>query len=310
MDFDLADARRVLAALTPPLRPTRLRPFESQHCKVVEVAVEHGLPVVFKGFPDRWASWLRKGAFVSALACEAPIAPTPRWLVVDESRSRLPYVYGVMTRLEGDPMRRHFGRPEASVLYRRMGKALRELHGIRMPVFGYILGDGVAEPAASWVDYIAQAFETKFHDFQKYGGPPALAQRLRALLAASEIAVAGCREAVLCHNDFHPGNVLVAQGEGGNWRVSGLLDFENALAGDPLFDLAKALDFTGHEDADGRAPLLEGYGSLDRSDAEVAITAYRIFHKLELWNWFAMLGNDLAADGPQGLMADLEALAA
>ncbi|CAN5730820.1 hypothetical protein BH23CHL2_BH23CHL2_04300 [soil metagenome] len=40
----------------------------------------------------------------------------------------------------------------------------------------------------------------------------------------------------LVHLDYHPGNVLVDNG-----RVSGLIDWTNARAGDPRFDLARSL---------------------------------------------------------------------
>jgi aminoglycoside phosphotransferase (APT) family kinase protein len=45
---------------------------------------------------------------------------------------------------------------------------------------------------------------------------------------------------VLCHNDLHAGNLL-AMIENEAPRLTGVLDFEGALAGDPLMDVAKAL---------------------------------------------------------------------
>jgi aminoglycoside phosphotransferase (APT) family kinase protein len=47
------------------------------------------------------------------------------------------------------------------------------------------------------------------------------------------------------HNDLHAGNVLAEIAEGGV-RLSGVLDFEGALAGDPLMDVAKALYYLNH----------------------------------------------------------------
>ena len=40
-------------------------------------------------------------------------------------------------------------------------------------------------------------------------------------------------------------------------RLSGILDFDGALAGDPLMDVAKALHYVG---AEAKAALLKGYG--------------------------------------------------
>jgi aminoglycoside phosphotransferase (APT) family kinase protein len=44
---------------------------------------------------------------------------------------------------------------------------------------------------------------------------------------------------VLCHNNLHSENVLVTRD--GTLRVTGIVDFEAALVGDPLMDVAKAL---------------------------------------------------------------------
>ena len=44
---------------------------------------------------------------------------------------------------------------------------------------------------------------------------------------------------MLCHNDFHEGNILIEQDEGRGWQVAGFIDVENAIAADPMIDLAK-----------------------------------------------------------------------
>jgi hygromycin-B 7''-O-kinase len=46
------------------------------------------------------------------------------------------------------------------------------------------------------------------------------------------------RTPVLCHDDYHEGNVLVDVVEN-KWRVTGIVDVENAVAADPLLDIAK-----------------------------------------------------------------------
>jgi aminoglycoside phosphotransferase (APT) family kinase protein len=53
---------------------------------------------------------------------------------------------------------------------------------------------------------------------------------------------------VLVHGDFKPANLLVRRGEEGRWQVSGVLDWEFACAGHPLFDIAtllRGLDLQG-----------------------------------------------------------------
>ena len=81
--------------------------------------------------------------------------------------------------------------------------------------------------------------------------------------------------------------LVVPSGEG--WRVSGLLDLENVLAGDPLLDLAKAHCYDRRRSEQTLAALIEGYGAL-RDDWREAVDLYVLYHWLELWDWLAATG--------------------
>ncbi len=102
------------------------------------------------------------------------------------------------------------------------------------------------------------------------------------------------------HDDCHDGNVL------GGWRVSSLLDFENAVAGDPLLDLAKAHCYSPRRSEALLAALVAGYGAL-RPDWREALGLYVLYHWLELWDWLASLGRAEALAGIAEEMRDLTA---
>ena len=89
---------------------------------------------------------------------------------------------------------------------------------------------------------------------------------------------------MLCHNDFHQGNVLV---DGGT--VTGFVDVEGAVAADPLFDLARTDYYALRDNPAGRVAFLAGYGALPADWAE-RVTLYQLHHALELWNWATRLG--------------------
>lgn len=63
---------------------------------------------------------------------------------------------------------------------------------------------------------------------------------VRRFLTERSHALAGCHGAVLCHGDLHEGNVLAARSEG-TWQITGVIDVGGAIAGDPMFDLARTL---------------------------------------------------------------------
>ena len=305
LDLDLA--AELTAALDEPFAARRVRRFENVSADVFEIAGDRGRAVILKVYADEPAWKLRKEAFVAGRF--GSVADVPRWLAVDETRARLPRRFAVMTRLPGASLRDSFGREGSHALFREMGALLRRLHAVAMPRHGYLLEADVAEPFDDNATRMAAAFEAKFRDFRGWGGDPALGGRIERFVAARADALAECDGAVLCHNDFHPGNVLADQAPGGGWRLSGVVDFENAVAGDPLFDLAKALDYTAHECPAGRAPLAEGYGALERPGAAEALDAYRVYHKLELLNWFKATGEGRFR-GSASLLAELDEMTA
>jgi hygromycin-B 7''-O-kinase len=69
---------------------------------------------------------------------------------------------------------------------------------------------------------------------------------------------------------------------------------ENAVAADPLLDLAKTDYYAIHGDDGKRAAFLAGHaegGGGDMSEEHRELYAlYRLYHALELWDWFASTG--------------------
>lgn len=113
----------------------------------------------------------------------------------------------VTTFIDGEPANQALAAyPEdAHALGVAMGETLGQLHEIVAPT-------GLPAVADAWIDR----------------GGPALAP-IRPLLAAAP------RQDRLIHLDYHPANVLVRDG-----LVSGVIDWENALAGPPPMDLARS----------------------------------------------------------------------
>ncbi len=182
----------------------------------------------------------------------------------------------VMTRLPGRPAR--FTGDDPIAVSRQLGVLLRELHTITFDSFGYI-ETRVTSPVPTNLEYMRRRDRPE--------GPkrPAGSARLTgALLRRARGGLRGCETAVLCHNDAHDANVLVEDG-----RITGIIDWENAVAADPIFDLAKAWAFSDGRSDETLAALLEGYGPL-RGDWREAFDLYVVDHLLELWIWFAQLG--------------------
>lgn len=266
---------------------------------VFEIELEDGAPAfVLKVYPEVLHWKMQKEVMLARLLEEKLSVPTPRILLADHSKTLIDLNFVVMNRFDGQ----NALRVEAPALYTQMGQVLREMHRIGMDSFGYIGNDGVVTPFATNRAYMLSQFERKLAGFARLGGRPELAQKLRVYVERSLPLLDGCAQPSLCHFDFHTGNVLAAQ-RNGSWQLTGIVDLENAIAGDPLMDLAKTLSYSVRGDATKRAGLLAGYGPIDRRNWQETLTLYQFYGVLELWAWWTQIGDHQRA---ASMVADLE----
>jgi aminoglycoside phosphotransferase (APT) family kinase protein len=309
-DLDIEMAGGVVRSLDPSLELTGVNRMHGGSKEVYRLDLAGGgEPLVLKIYPDEpvWAP--AKEALVAGWMAAERETPVPRSLKVDTSRAILPLRFALMTWLPGESLRHWMPDPDIGDAYRQMGALIRRIHTIRMPAYGYVRAEGVEDPRDTNADYMIGAFERVFRRFRELGGDVELGRRLETLAAARYDLLAESAGPVLCHDDFHQGNVLALR-EGGGLKLSGLIDFGNARAGDSLFDLAKALFCSAHEDPRSSAPLLEGYGKIDHPDPEQALWLYTLFHRASMWAWLTGLGDAAdAPDGPGGLLRDLHDMA-
>jgi len=306
-ELDLGTVQRVVRDLDPCRRAEGFGRLDGGSTEVyrIDLAGPDARPLVLKIYPDEpvWAP--AKEALVAGwLTGLTPAAP--RWLRVDESRAILPLRFALLTWLPGRPLRHHLRDPGIESAYRQMGELLRRLHAIPMQAYGYIRGQGIESPSATNAEYMAKAFEGVFRWFRDLGGDADLGRRLERLATEGFNLLAEGSGPVLCHDDFQQGNLLALHSPDGDLRLSGLIDFGNARAADSLFDLAKALFCSAHEDPRSRQPLLDGYGPIGHPEPERALWLYTLFHRASMWCWLTRLGHDAAAEGgPGGLLRDL-----
>ena len=249
LDLDLDQVRRIVAGLDGAPKASGFARLHGGSTEVYRVDIEDAAqPLVLKVYLDEpvWAP--AKEALVASWIGPDLGVPIPRWLRLDESRTLLPMRYAVITWLPGRIVRELGGEPDIEFLYQRMGGLLRRLHAIPMSAYGYVLADGVFRPEPTNEAYMTAAFERVFRSFRRRGVDEGLARRLEADARDRYGLLGHSPGPVLCHDDFQPGNVLAQRGADAELRPSGLFDFANALAGDPLADLAKALFCSGHED--------------------------------------------------------------
>jgi len=277
---------------------------------IFRVDLADGTHLVLRTYPDTSAKTPAREAFAAAQLPDIGV-PVTRYLLCDESRSRLPFRFALTTYLPGvtaQNLRHHPGIPG---VYREMGVLLRRLHAVPMPGYGSFDAHGLADPVGSNAKFLRAVIDRTFERFGHFGGDPVLTESLRAIVEMRfDDVVTHSAGPVFAHDDLQPGNVLVTPAADGTLHVSGLIDFGNAHATDAVYDLAKCLFCSLHHAPDCRTPFMEGYGTVDHPDPAGAIAYYTLLHRMMMWWWLRHIGAIAKPDEPSDLIDDLRVMAA
>jgi aminoglycoside phosphotransferase (APT) family kinase protein len=186
--------------------------------------------------------------------------PVPRILVFDDSHQWVDRDFLIMERLPGRPLT-EAGHVSYDDVLRQVGRHLAEVHRLTAERYGYLGPHRPMVPQRTWV----AAFEIMWHkmiqDIASVGQySPEESRMLRRLLDKHLALVDRPVPASLLHMDIWHQNILVDE----FGRVTGLLDWDRALWGDPEIEFA-VLDYCGISEP----AFWEGYGR-QRDESEEA----------------------------------------
>ncbi len=164
----------------------------------------------------------------------------PRHLGGDSTRAVVPYEFEIQTRLQGEPLSRWDDDDEAfAPLLGRAAALLARVHSISVEGFGLL--DPVKAASSptrlsgsclSWSEYLSAQAEVHISALERASIVDCrVADAVRRHF--ERLSCRMCSEPRLLHGDPGSANFIVDEvGE------VGLVDWDDALAGDPLFDLA------------------------------------------------------------------------
>jgi aminoglycoside phosphotransferase (APT) family kinase protein len=139
---------------------------------------------------------------------------------------------------------------------RDLGRAVARLHALTGTRYGY---PGARPHGDTWADAFGSMVDALLADATDWQvSLPAGPARIRELVARNGSALAAVDRPALLHFDLWDGNVLAAPDATGTLRLTGLVDGERHLFGDPLMDLVSPALFRRIEDEPGH-PFLAGY---------------------------------------------------
>jgi fructosamine-3-kinase len=140
-----------------------------------------------------------------------------------------------------------------------LGRLAASLHAVTGPGFGY-LSESTGALTSCWEEAFTAMIDAVLADAERFGAElPVPAQQVRRSLGACSKDLAQVEVPSLVHFDLWDGNVLLDLAEVP--RISGIIDGERALWGDPVMDFASAALFGEiREDGD----FIDGYESSGR----------------------------------------------
>lgn len=171
----------------------------------------------------------------------------------------------IMNRVAGRPIvAGHPALPE-------VGVRLRRLHDVRLPGFGWLAEAAWDERGdftlrhSSWLGFLQGICGDVRSLADRYVVAAPVAEAAAAALDAHADALAAVEVGSLCHGDLKAAHLLVEAG-----RLAGVIDWGDAVVGDPLWDIAR---FAQRVDVGLLSLLLAGY---DPARAMVDALAWRV----------------------------------
>jgi aminoglycoside phosphotransferase (APT) family kinase protein len=213
--------------------------------------------------------------------------PVPQVVWVDTSRTICPFEYMISSEAQEGTLR-DFDDDEAAMghLLRDLGERVRQIHKLPVSGFGPLDVRSLAqadepgeEPAArglfdEWQTYLALNLDEHIETCTDIGAiDPADAQQIQVLFSCH---LGRCAPGAprLLHGDLGNHNILTT-----GRKVTGFLDWEDCLAGDPCYDIAFWATF--HPERRHRA-FLDGYSGETALPEDFAVRFWLYFLRVSL----------------------------
>jgi aminoglycoside phosphotransferase (APT) family kinase protein len=184
--------------------------------------------------------------------------PVPEVVALESEPHTLPLPFLLTRRLAGAEL----GKGPHPVLT-TVGEHLRAVHSITLSGYGFR-----KQPAYdAWTGFTGEALTCLGELVDGEVITDELAQRIDGALTSRADLIAYDKAGALLHGDLKPPHIFTREGQ-----LTGIIDWGDALAGDPLYDLAR-FSLVGKGELD---LLLTGYGLRLTPELEATFAGYRI----------------------------------
>lgn len=214
---------------------------------------------------------MRQEPEIHTLVSAKTTTPVPKILAHGIQHPMLQRDFILMERMPGSPTSEQpLTRQAIDAVFAEIGHGLAQVHAITRNEYGYAGAHRPMAPERDWCSAFVVMWNRLLDDIEGCGGyTPADATTLRRLLDKHLTVFKRPVAASLLHMDVWAENIL-CDAEG---RLTGLLDWDRGLWGDPEIEFA-VLDYCGISEP----AFWEGYGQ--KRDSSPAAEVRRLFYLL------------------------------
>jgi len=230
-------AERAIARAFPSSKITSIKRFEKGLVNTTfDVKIQSpNKNLVLRIFPDNpWKA--DKEEFLYSLIAKKTDVHVPKVYIIDKSKKIIPSSYLVMSKIEGNTIDVEYKKSRDKSLFIKAGETLAKIHSIKFKKFGWILGNKVYPAFRKWPQFLAYDINEKLKKINKsniFTKKDIL--KCRIILGNMENLLDTKDQPCLLHKDYHFSHIIV-----NNNKISGIIDFEWAIAGHNELDIVKS----------------------------------------------------------------------
>jgi len=208
--------------------------------------------------------------------------PVPQMVLLDDSKTISSFDVLITEMLDGKNLEKTWSqleKKEAEALAFQAGALLRKINDISFDYFGEISGKKPFSRHQSWYNYLKEKLSYHLDEacsFQFFNKQET--EDIWNIFQLAKPALDQVKKAQLVHVDYHLGNLLHNEG-----KISGVLDFEWTLAGDPLYDFNRWKTLQDEILIGSRQAFLNGYSLNSFNESEfLRMKIYQMIFNIEI----------------------------
>lgn len=254
--------------------------------------------VVLRISPNRWCRFeAERWCFKE---CQKIGVPVPKVLTIGKielPNFSYPLTYSILERIPGRPLKLPYLpwlirsnlvtrvlnalSPDFRKILKESGKLLAKIHSIKTKRFGWLTKPEIGMQS-SWKEFILSLISEE--NFTVLLNAKLLGYKGREIiikLFKNQMNLFDLNEGRLLHGDWSTENIIVMNG-----KIGGIIDFEDAISGDPFYDLAIPTlyaDIVGHQHY--TQELLSGYEIKPDETFRRKISLYQLAAAISRMAW-------------------------